>query len=330
MNGLFTTLSRLKTPEILAPVDNIHEAGDLLNAGAHWLYGGCLPASWSNRYPRTVIINRRTFSGAQIDSTHELAGIIALAMEVGGRFALTVNAPFYMDEQFEPVLELIRFAQEAGASAVIVADPGLMARIAQNGMRIPIHVSTMALASNASAVRLYLSLGAERIILPRFLGIEEIESLIRDFPDVDFETFLLVGKCPNIEGVCSFMHDSPDARWPCEWAYSVTGTDGGSPSEGVWSSVDGARTADRRDACGLCALPELLMSGVSTFKIVGRGAPTGRKTALIKALSEAIEAAQEVGPAEEWHARCRGIYRSLYGHACGAHNCYFPDMKETP
>jgi putative protease len=90
-------------------------------------------------------------------------------------------------------------------------------------------------------------------VLPRFLGLKEVASLCKDSPEMDFEVFILVGKCPNIEGMCSFLHDNSDGRWPCEWAYSVTCADGSAPPDGIGTAIDGVRSTDRRDGCGLCA-----------------------------------------------------------------------------
>ena len=317
----------MKTPEILAPVNDVGEVKPLLEAGAHWLYGGCLPRQWSQRYPATVPLNQRTFASAQIRSLEDLSTVVSLTNEVGGRFALTLNAPFLMDEQYPPALELARLAEDMGVCALIVADPGLVRVIRQEGINLPIHLSTMAVASNSSAVDLFRSMGVQRIVLPRFLDLKEVASLCAESPQIDFEVFILVGKCPHIEGMCSFLHDSSAGRWPCEWAYSVTCADGSAPPEGIGPAIDGVRTTDRRDGCGLCALPALIKAGVSTFKIVGRGASQERKVSLVKALSETVE--QMPGdPDEDWFAHCREVYSSLFGKACLAHNCYFTEIRD--
>ncbi|TNF50376.1 U32 family peptidase, partial [bacterium] len=269
----------MKKPEILAPVNAIEEVQPLLEVGADWLYGGCLPRQWSEKYPSIIPLNQRTFSSAQITSLEDLTTVVSLTNELGGRFALTLNAPFYMDEQYPPALELACLAKDLGVSALIVADPGMVRRIRREGIDIAIHLSTMAVASNSSAVDLFRSMGVERIVLPRFLDLKEIQSLCSGAPEVDFEVFILVGRCPNIEGMCSFLHDSPNGRWPCEWAYSVTCADGSAPPDGIGAAIDGVRSADRRNGCGLCALPALIRAGVSTFKIVGRGTSQQRKAA---------------------------------------------------
>jgi putative protease len=316
----------MKKPEIVAPINDVHEVQPLLEAGAHWLYGGCLPRQWSEKYPAT-----RTFSSAQINSLEDLTTVVSLTNEAGGRFALTINAPFFMDEQYPPALELARLAEDIRVSALIVADPGLIRTIRQEGIDIPIHLSTMAVVSNSSAVDLFRSMGVERIVLPRFLGLKEVASLCKDSPEMDFEVFILVGKCPNIEGMCSFLHDNSDGRWPCEWAYSVTCADGSAPPDGIGTAIDGVRSTDRRDGCGLCALPALIKAGVSTFKIVGRGASQERKVALVRALFEAIDQMPgdpPNGPGNEWFTHCREVYSSLFGKDCLAHNCYFTEIRD--
>lgn len=314
--------------EILAPVNKLEEVVPLLEAGAHWLYGGVLPDEWSDRFPSTVLLNQRTFTGAQFPSIAQLREAVLKTRDHGGSFALTLNAPFYMDEQVPLVLDLARWAFDSGIGALIVADPGLITRLKEEGIELPLHLSTMGVAANASSVDLYAGLGVTRVILPRFLDLAQISVLTAGNPSMEFETFILVGKCPHIEGVCTFVHDSPDRRWPCEWEWDLTDEAGGQPFASVTEHFTGIRESDRRDGCGLCALPALIGSGITIFKVVGRGAPLHRKIQLVDQLGRLLGDAPAV-PDKEWLERCREVYRVLYGHLCSEHNCYYPEVYPT-
>ena len=214
-------MSEKSSPQILAPVNALHEVEPLLEAGAHWLYGGVLPQEWADRFPSTVLLNQRTFANAQFASMTEFKEAVSNTQDKGGNFALTLNAPFYMDEQMPLALQLARWAADAGAGALIVADPGLMISLSEAGITLPLHLSTMGIAANPASVRLYADMGATRVILPRFLNLAQISSLTAAQPSMEFEAFILVGKCPHIEGLCTFIHDSPDQRWPCEWEWGL-------------------------------------------------------------------------------------------------------------
>ena len=315
----------MKTPEILAPINALHEVEPLLEAGATWLYGGVLPLEWKDKYPSTVLLNQRTFSSAQFSSLEALESAVWSTRMGGGSFALTLNAPFYMDEQMPAVLDLLRWAKEIQVDAVIAADPGLMAVMDREGVRIPVHLSTMGLASNVSAVKLYQRLGVDRIILPRFLNAGQIGDMVSGVPEMEFEAFVLVGKCPNIEGVCSFVHDSSDQRWPCEWRWVLERKDPAAPPAPVSKHYTDLAASDRRDGCGLCAVPLLASTGVSSFKVVGRGAPLARKVQLVDRRNNLI-ASMPPSTDADWVERCREEYRANFGHPCTPHNCYYPEV----
>ncbi|UCG37966.1 MAG: U32 family peptidase [bacterium] len=313
--------------QILAPVNALAEVEPLLEAGADWLYGGCLPGEWTERYPATVLLNQRTFASAQFASLDELEAAVRMARRSGGRFALTLNAPFYMDEQMELALDMAGWAADVGVGALIVADPGLMVRVREAGIAVPMHLSTMGLGSNAPAVRLFAELGVTRVILPRFLNLRQVAMLVEQVPEVEYEAFILVGKCPNVEGVCTFLHDSPDLRWPCEWDWEISGPCGERAPEAVTLHFKGMRDTDRRDACGLCALPALLSGGVNIFKVVGRGAPLDRKVLMVTRLRRLMAGARE-GSGPQWIQGCMEAYRSLFGHPCSPQNCYYPEALQ--
>ena len=318
----------MKLPEILAPVNDKEEVIPLIEAGANWVYGGCLPAAWADKYPLIVPLNQRTFASAQFGSFQGLAEAVSLANESGGRFALTLNAPYYMDSQMEAVFELSEKARDSGVNALIVSDPGLIVGLEKKEVRIPIHMSTMAVAANTSAAGLFSGLGADRVILPRFLSIAEIRQICASLPELEFEAFAFVGKCPNVEGVCSFLHDSPERRWPCEWEYNAAAFSGGPAPPRVSRYLSMQAETDRRDACGLCAIPDLISAGVHGLKVVGRGAPLDRKTALVGVLSDAITMVKD-GVPDNWIEHCKEKYRSIFGHKCTRGNCYYPEVVDT-
>ena len=314
-------------PDILAPVNALEEVEPLLEAGADWLYGGILPPEWGSRYPSTVLLNQRTFASAQFSSMSEMEGAVRSTRDVCRCFALTLNAPFYMDEQIPLVLDLVRWAAGSGVSALIVADPGLIVRIREEEIDIPLHLSTMGLGTNHLAVGLFEELGVTRVILPRFLTVGQISRLVGGAPGVEYEAFILVGRCPNIEGVCTFLHDSPSGRWPCEWRWTLTGTDGGPPPKPVAAHFEGMKAADRRQGCGLCDLPDLMDAGVGAFKIVGRGAPLFRKVSFVRQVRRLAEVARR-GPGTRWVEECSRVYEELFGHPCSLNDCYYPSQRE--
>jgi len=315
---------------LLAPVDRLEEVAPLIEAGARWLYGGALPRLWVARYPAIVPLNQRTFGSAQFPSLEELSAAIAETRSLGGRFALVLNAPFYLSQQVPLALEVASAAAAAGAEAVIAGDPGLIRSLADARLPLAIHLSVMGMAANPAAVAMFSRLGVTRVILPRHLRLAEIAALAAGSPGVEFEAFLLVGKCPNAEGACTFLHDSTAGRWPCEWPFVPSFADGSPLPPGVAAGCAPPTQEERRDSCGLCALPDLVSAGVVGFKVVGRGAPTSRKTAMVGAASRALAAsAGERRGDAAWRETCRRSYRDLFGRPCAGRACYYPELWEA-
>lgn len=313
---------------IISPVDNLAETEQLLDAGADELYGGVAPDSWGENYSRLVSYNQRTFDTAQIPSYDDFAAIVALTKSRGRRFALTLNAPFYSDKQIELLAELTGKAIDTGIDQVILADIGLVRALRKTFPDLELHVSTMAHLSNSLAAREYLEQGCKRLVLERHMSVDEIGTVIRDLPGATFDVFMLVGKCPNTEGLCSFHHASSDRIWPCEIPYQIS-ADEGEASAVLDAAMQRQRSwaeTNRRHACGLCAIPALLEIGVSGLKLVGRGAPAAQKVANILLVKDFLRQAGEEGDLESYRSRARAAYRQRFGHACSPNVCYFPEF----
>lgn len=313
---------------IISPVDNLFEALPLLNAGADELYGGYVPKGWSERFSDFASINQRTFSGAQLENPEELAAIVALCQEQGKRFSLTLNAPYYTDSQLPMILEVVEQAVGAGVNAIILADPGILRILKRRYPQVEYHASTLAHLLNSSAIAFYQQLGISRTILPRHLTIAEMEAIIAASPGMLFDAFLLVGKCPNTEGLCTFHHSSPDKIWPCEIPYQIEPLHG-EPSpllrkamerQGSWSQ------SDRRHGCGLCAIPHLSRIGIDGLKLVGRGAPSARKIAHVRLVRQMLDLAGEEPDFSSYRNAAIAAHRRNFAADCSRNICYYPEF----
>jgi len=314
--------------KLISPVDHPGEAQDLLEAGADELYGGFLSEAWRSRFGSLVSSNQRSFEAAQIPSEEEFVEIVRLVRAAGKGFALTLNAPFYSAEQIPLILAQVERAAKAGIHGVILADPGLLLELKTRFPHLDYQASTLARLSSSASVRFFRRQGMTRAILPRHLSVEEMGDIIADCPDLLFDAFLLVGKCPNSEGLCSFSHDSLDRIWPCEIPYRIEAASS-EPSgalkaamerQGSWSRTN------RRHGCGLCAVPELLEAGVTGLKLVGRGAPGAQKIRNLKLASDFLALAGQDLPPEVYRERARSAHRARFGAACSANVCYYPEF----
>jgi putative protease len=310
--------------KILSPIDKLSEVSALIDAGADELYGGYVSRRWRAKYSMLGSINHRYFPSAQIEGERELRGIIDAAHKKGARFYLTLNAPFYTGPQYDDLIEEARRLLGMGVDAFIVSDLGLIVRMRDDMPGADVHLSTLGTIFNGMSVKVFQGLGIKRMVLPRELTVPEMSGVIKQNPGVSFDAFILIGKCPNIEGFCGFTHNSPDLVWPCEESYRMEVVRGDEGARRIIGAQAGWSRVNRRQACGLCQVPMLKKAGVSALKIVGRGGPTAMKIKAVSAVKGIIGMAGDAGSETDARRASKHIYRELFGKECNPYVCYFP------
>lgn len=312
---------------IISPVDNLKEAELLLEAGADELYGGYLPPEWQG-YSLVASLNQRTFSGAQIATENELAEIVKRAHAAGASFALTLNAPFYTEPQLPLLIDYVDRMVDLGINSLILADLGVLRMLKKRHPGLTYHGSTLAHLSNAGAVDFMVQQGLQRIVLQRHLTVADMAAIIEGGPEVPYDAFLLVGKCPNTEGLCTFHHASPDKIWPCEIPYEVKPCR--EPADDMLRAAMQRQSSwsqtNRRHGCGLCAIPHLMAAGVSGLKLVGRGAPAQQKVRNVLLTKEFLALARSCDDFDHYRKRAMAAHRERFGAACHQNVCYYPEF----
>jgi len=307
--------------KILSPFDNLSETAALIEAGADELYGGVEPPNWK---AGIVSSSQRTFDSAHFSSEDEFASAVKLASSVGARVSITLNAPMYEKRMQPALVALAKRAEEWGVKGVVVADPSLILALKDGGVALELTLSTMAGALNAADFAFYNALGIARAVLPRHLTISEVKKIVDASPGITFESFILVGKCPNEEAHCSFQHTSADKRWPCEIDYNVKNYNNqlfeGHPFIDYLNSWRGC---DRRFACGLCAIHPLIDAGVGVLKLVGRGGPSAGKVENVRLVKRFLE------DRELTQADALSAYNERFGRSCSPLICYYPEFHPS-
>ncbi len=317
--------------KIISPVDNLNEVDGLLAAGANELYGGYVPEAWRARFSLLASINQRTFAGAQIEDAAALAEIVRRVGQRGGTFSLTLNAPFYSEAMLPLLDAYVDEAAAAGIHGIILADLGLLRRLRARHPQLEYHASTLAHLSNSEAVRFYQKHGVSRFIFPRHLTVGEMDAIAQRVPDARFDAFILIGKCPNTEGLCTFHHSSPDKIWPCEIPYRITPLQEPASPElrAAMARQQSWSRTNRRHGCGLCAIPHLAKSAIGGLKLVGRGAPASQKVRNIRLVREFIELARRENDVDRFRERARQAHAERFGIACSPNVCYYPEFHQA-
>jgi len=315
---------------ILSPADRASEVPELADAGAEELYAGFVPTFWAEAFGPVVSCNRRSYEEANVGSLGELDALVHAAAVRDIPVHVALNASPIPGGMIPRMVGLAGDLARRGVRGVIVSDlPLLLALRDARFRRLELHASTLFSAFNGMTVSFLRRAGASRVILARELSTGEIGSMVSSAGQTRVEAIGFRGRCPNIEGFCTHLHDDPGRTWPCELRYE---TEWRGPGEGIPPGVREAigrnEGADRYFSCGLCAVPLLERAGVHALKIVGRGSETSRKVDAVRAVAamrawgrEAVPAAAECG------RRGKAAYRETFGRPCRAENCYFPEFR---
>lgn len=169
-----------------------------------------------------------------------------------------------------------------GLHGIIAADLGVIALIREILPETEIHVSTQASIVSAAAAEQYLErLGCRRAVLARELSLEEIKTIRKNTTkEMELEAFIHGSMCVSWSGRCLLSNHftGRDANrgactQPCRWNYTLYEIAEEKRRNQLIPVIEtdlGTFIMSSRDMCMIEHIPELMESGIDSFKIEGR------------------------------------------------------------
>jgi putative protease len=204
----------MQPPELLSP------AGTFKNMTYAFAYGADAVYAGQPRY--SLRARNNDFS------MENLRRGIVYAHGLGKRFFVASNVLPHNNKVKTYIRDMAPII-EMEPDALIMADPGLIMLAREKWPEQVIHLSVQANTLNSASVKFWQSLGLKRIILSRELGLEEIEEIRQQCPDMELEVFVHGSLCIAYSGRCLlsgyFNHRDPNqgaCTNSCRWQYGVT------------------------------------------------------------------------------------------------------------
>ena len=202
---------------------------------------------------------------------------ISFAHNRGVKVYITANI-FAHNRDLPGVEEYFRELRTIGPDALIISDPGVFAIARRVLPDMEIHISTQANNTNYGTYLFWHELGAKRVVSARELSLEEIREIRRNIPeDMEIESFIHGAMCISYSGRCllSNYFTGRDANQgacthPCRWKYAVVEETRPGEYMPVYENDRGTFIFNSKDLCMIEHIPELLESGIDSFKIEGR------------------------------------------------------------
>ena len=258
--------------ELLAPAGNFISLRAVLENGADAVYFGL------DDY--NIRANPKNFS------LDDLKNVSKIAKEYGAKTYLCTNT--ILNEKLACSLDAkLEDISSSEIDGLILADIGLIENTVASGLEA--HISVQQNVSNSYMLKTLKKLGAKRAILSRELSLDEIVEITKKSP-IETEIFVHGAICMAISGRCFLSYglygrsaNCGDCLQPCRKNWTLTYEDGDDKvvnfsdvedeSFVIAPSSDGSYRTNffsPKDMCMIEYIPELMKSGVASFKLEGR------------------------------------------------------------
>lgn len=279
-------------PELLAPAGNFISLRAVLENGADAVYFGL------DEY--NMRANARNFS---ID---DLAKISEISEEYGAKTYLCTNI-ILKESQINELKNNLEKISSSEIDGLILSDIGLIEDTVSHGLEA--HVSVQENVTNSHTLKTLHKLGAKRAILSRELSIKEITEITAKSP-IETEIFIHGAMCMAISGRCFLSYglygrsaNCGDCLQPCRKNWTLTfeesqndavsnTSDVSDESFVISQSYDDSYRSNffsPKDMCMIEYIPELIETGVSSFKIEGRARSPDYGAMVTSVYREAID-----------------------------------------
>lgn len=236
--------------EILAPAGSMECLKAAIAAGADAVYTG------------GALFGARAY--AHNPTEEELLEAIDYVHLHGRRLYLTVNTLIKDREMEKQMYDYLLPYYRQGLDAVIVQDIGLFRFIRKHFPDLPIHASTQMTLTGVDGAKFLEKEGAQRIVTSRELSMAEVKK-IADETELEIESFVHGALCYCYSGQClfsSFIGGRSGNRGQCA-----------QPCRLLYRTPEAKRPQyllSLKDICTLELIPEMIESGIYSFKIEGR------------------------------------------------------------
>ena len=309
-------------PELLSPAGNFEKlkAAILYGADAVYLAG-------------TAFGMRAAADNFTLEELREAADFVHAH---GKKLYLTVNTMPHVDE-YPALRRYLDDLRDIPIDAIIAADLGVIAEVKERLPHMEIHISTQASIVSPAAARAYAALGAKRLVLARELTLREITAIRRELPpEIELETFIHGSMCVSYSGRCLLANafngrdgNRGTCTQPCRWNYSLVEEKRPELPFPIEQSNLGTFILSSKDMCMIEHIPELMQSGIASFKIEGRMKSAYYTAVVTNAYRMAIDAYERdpenyrFDPA--WLSELESVSHREYGTGF-----FFDDPMENP
>jgi len=246
-----------KNIELLAPAGSWEALEAAVNAGADAVYMG-----------------GRAFGARAYASNfdkEEMAKAVYFAHMHRVRLYVTVNT-LVDDSELGELADYLLFLNNVGVDGIIVQDLGVIRLARRIVPELPLHASTQMTITNSGGVDFAVAAGMERSVLARELSLKEIDAACKRGTEI--ETFIHGALCVCYSGQClmsSLIGGRSGNRGrcaqPCRLPYKLLNVKG----EDMLSGKNaGQYLLSPKDMNTLHILPQLIETGVVSYKIEGR------------------------------------------------------------
>ncbi len=281
----------LKKPELLLPAGSKEKLDYAIHYGADAVYLGM------------VDFSLRAMRKGELITLDNLKECIELAHSAGKKAYLTLNIFAYNDD-INQLISAAEQIKDAKPDAILFSDFGIYNVIKKYIQGIALHVSTQTNILNYEAVKFWQDLGAERVVLSRDLSLKQIEEIKTKVPEMELEVFVHGAQCVSFSGRCLISDymtkgerkaNHGNCSQSCRWSYKLVEETREGEYFDIIENERGTHILSPKDLALINYIPQLIDTGIESFKIEGRTKSLYYVAAAAKAYRKAIDDYMQTG-----------------------------------
>ncbi|WP_058485228.1 peptidase U32 family protein [Defluviitalea phaphyphila] len=271
-----------KKPELLAPAGSLDVLKTAIFYGADAVYIG------GNQYGLRA--KAKNFSMEEIKEGIKYAHANNVKVYVTANIIAHNQDLIGLEDYFKKL-------EDMGADALIIADPGVLYIAKETVPNMPIHLSTQANNTNYKSALFWHKQGVERIVVARELSLKEISEIRKKTPQsLTLEAFVHGAMCISYSGRCLLSNymtgrdaNKGDCAQSCRWKYYLVEETRPGEYMPIEENERGTYIYNSKDLCMIDHIPDLIKSGIDSFKIEGRMKTSFYVGSVVKIYREAID-----------------------------------------